>query len=610
MKNSHESEANTSFCYTNYSEFDINNLPAEILERIFSFTSQYKDYVNLSRVCKKWHSIIENLRQVNKKTFAESFHNGQIKWQCVEEKFAPTQRHSHSCVRLNDKLYVFGGLSGTSTSYNDLWIFDLNEKKWSRPNTSGAYPSPKAAASLLVHRSNQLLLYGGYSHPYSYSFSQQVNFFDELHVFDIKKNFWIPKLFVNQEPPKLAGHTASFLHNETKMILFGGCNGSLGNKTNQVFCLDLIENQWINLITNSNSYKPEARYGHSQTSLDNERILIIGGCGGPNKQYDDVWILYISSLTNEALWQQVMVKNNINSPTQLYCISFVLCEENKKLVTFGKPRMPPYSSSSKDINGASNSTQMSSVPPISLNNPFGGMIGDGFQLNSLNKYTSEQSDAFTIVGQSLQLRKCTCSSSSPLSSASASPHSTRNHMNKSSESLDEVDNSLANEEQAPNELQLRLLSKSQRNTIKRLEALKKIATKFNKLKEEKEQKIIQQLNSTTYLSKTQKHCVIHSNLMQMFILDVANLYIQNDASAQKIIDSTDQIPSVTWQTPIAQLIQAPSDTILYSLSQGIDELILYGGMELDSPLIHLKPSYDYIKNRVSNKLYIIKPFYI
>ena len=68
-----------------------------------------------------------------------------------------------------------------------------------------------------------------------------------------------------------------------------------------------------------------------------------------------------------------------------------------------------------------------------------------------------------------------------------------------------------------------------------------------------------------------------------------------------------ELPSVVWQPPIAQFEQAPPDTILYSLTNGVDEIVLFGGMELESPLIHLKPSYEFIKHRISNKVYIMKP---
>jgi hypothetical protein len=143
--------------------------------------------------------------------------------------------------------------------------------------------------------------------------------------------------------------------------------------------------------------------------------------------------------------------------------------------------------------------------------------------------------------------------------------------------------------------------------LHRLEALKKIATKFNKLKDEKEQKIMQQLNSTNSLNKTQNQCVVHSKVMQTFVLDLNHLFSKNNENHEKNENEKKLLPNVAWQPPIAQFDQAPPDTILYSLTNGVDEIVLFGGMELESPLIHLKPSYEFIKHRISNKVYIMKP---
>lgn len=155
------------------------------------------------------------------------------------------------------------------------------------------------------------------------------------------------------------------------MVLFGGCNGSLGNKTNSVYCLDLDTNEWMS-VANGNSEnssmspstrridgcKPEPRYGHTQITLDDERIVIVGGSGGPGKQFDDVWILHWprwdtqSSTVSNAYWQRVIVENFINSPLQSYCIPFVRCDD--KLVMFGKPRVVNNASE----NGSNNHLSM------------------------------------------------------------------------------------------------------------------------------------------------------------------------------------------------------------------------------------------------------------
>lgn len=182
---------------------------------------------------------------LNKSIFSSCFQTGEIQWRCFEHPLSnsttnlalPQQRHSHSCAIIEHKLYIFGGLSATSTSYNDLWALDLTTKRWHRPTCTGKFPSPKAAATLLGReKANQaeLLLYGGYSHPFSYPINQQVNFFEEFHVFCAKRNVW-DLVYFTEDSPKLAGHSASLIGNQ--MILFGGCNSTLSNKSNSVYCL-------------------------------------------------------------------------------------------------------------------------------------------------------------------------------------------------------------------------------------------------------------------------------------------------------------------------------------------------------------------------------------
>ena len=43
--------------------------------------------------------------------------------------------------------------------------------------------------------------------------------------------------------------------------------------------------------------RPKPRYGQSQLYLDENHILMLGGCGGPTQVYHDVWLLVMRSLT-------------------------------------------------------------------------------------------------------------------------------------------------------------------------------------------------------------------------------------------------------------------------------------------------------------------------
>jgi len=62
-----------------------------------------------------------------------------------------TKRYSHSAVYDDGTLsmFVFGGCTSTSTTFNDLWRLDLTTRTWHRPISGGTYPSPKACSVLV-----------------------------------------------------------------------------------------------------------------------------------------------------------------------------------------------------------------------------------------------------------------------------------------------------------------------------------------------------------------------------------------------------------------------------------------------------------------------------
>lgn len=73
----------------------------------------------------------------------------------------PPRRFSHASVVYKDSMYIFGGGSSTSTTFNDLWRFDLSKRQWIRLQSVGTYPSPKACSTMVYYK-EKLILFGGW----------------------------------------------------------------------------------------------------------------------------------------------------------------------------------------------------------------------------------------------------------------------------------------------------------------------------------------------------------------------------------------------------------------------------------------------------------------
>nr|CAD7396579.1 unnamed protein product [Timema cristinae] len=212
-------------------------------------------------------------------------------------------------------MYIFGGCTSTSTTFNDLWSLNLNERCWLRPLTMGNYPTPKACATLVSYQ-DKLFLFGGWSHPSPYPIFQAWKLFNELHVYNIESKRW-SSMVHSTEPPAMAGHSATIQGH--LMVVFGGLHKTgdhdLRTNSNDVWCYDIENLVWTKQATTDN--RPAARFGQSQVSLDNTSLIILGGCGGPNMLFKDVWRLSLDGAVWS--WQELTVNNPQWGAPQMWC---------------------------------------------------------------------------------------------------------------------------------------------------------------------------------------------------------------------------------------------------------------------------------------------------
>ncbi|KAM9298972.1 F-box only protein 42 [Gastrophryne carolinensis] len=295
----------------------MSELPEEVLEYILSFLSPYQEHKTAALVCKQWYRLIKGVAHQCYHGFIKAVQDGNIQWESRTYPYPGTpitQRFSHSACYydLNQSMYVFGGCTQSScnAAFNDLWRLDLNSKEWIRPLASGSYPSPKAGATLVVYK-ELLVLFGGWTRPSPYPLHQPERFFDEIHTYSPSKNWW-NCIVTTHGPPPMAGHSSCVIGD--KMIVFGGSLGSR-QMSNDVWVLDM--EQWSWSKPNISGPSPLPRGGQSQIVIDNETILILGGCGGPNALFKDAWLLHME--TSPWTWQQLKVENEEHGAPELWC---------------------------------------------------------------------------------------------------------------------------------------------------------------------------------------------------------------------------------------------------------------------------------------------------
>lgn len=313
----------------------IHDLPEEVFEFILSFLSPYNDLKNCMLVCKSWRKSVKHAVKRMQHEFIKAISEMHINWCHLTPDPGPTitKRYSHSACCQGTSMYVFGGCTSTSTTFNDLWRLDLASRRWIRPLSMGTYPSPKACATMVSYK-DMLILFGGWTHPSPYPLHQAWRIFNQLHVYNPEENRW-NQIIIIDNPPPMAGHSAT-IHGD-KMVVFGGLqkqsNGLPFASSNDIWVLDLNTMLWSKQQTSQ--AVPSPRYGQSQLALDDSHALIIGGCGGPNKLYNDVWLLTISDKAWE--WKELQIKKSENAAPYLLC--HPACKVGDKMVILSR-RVP------------------------------------------------------------------------------------------------------------------------------------------------------------------------------------------------------------------------------------------------------------------------------
>eukprot|EP00912_Choanoflagellata_sp_UC4_P000825 UC4_evm14s507 len=244
------------------------------------------------------------------------FYPKKGEWKMLVSPYHPPPRCSHQACALakaGGQLWVFGGeFSSPSGSqfyhYNDLWMFDISSRIWSRIDTPGA-PSPRSGHRMVAHK-RKLIIFGGFFD----NNKRLPAYYNDLHVFDTDSYTWSAVTFppILRQPCARSGFQMTSLADG--ILIYGGY--SKKKLKGQVEKGYTLSDMW--------TLKPNPAYTEDDGATTNS-----GTCAGASASKNS------SQKVPQYLWKEV-VQHGIK-PGEIAGASMAF-RSHKEAISFGGSR--------------------------------------------------------------------------------------------------------------------------------------------------------------------------------------------------------------------------------------------------------------------------------
>jgi len=158
-------------------------------------------------------------------------YNGtSVFWMNITPPTSPPGRCGHMMagVTTDDKIVLFGGINNDQT-FNDTWVYDIGDNKWTNKTPASPPPARSKGALVPVHGDDKVVLFGG----------ARTGVLNDTWVYDVGDNKW------SQKSPATAPSgrgcvSAAALFGTDKAVLFGG-NDTDGCALNDTWVYNLVK---------------------------------------------------------------------------------------------------------------------------------------------------------------------------------------------------------------------------------------------------------------------------------------------------------------------------------------------------------------------------------
>ncbi|KAG0319242.1 hypothetical protein BGZ97_002534 [Linnemannia gamsii] len=149
-------------------------------------------------------------------------------WDCIVAKdgIPPTKRYGHTAVLWNQNIIIFGGANEYSDYRDDVIVFSLQTRTWSRPEIRGEVPA-RYLHSATVYR-NKMYVYGGFAKN-----SKCTYVLEEMRILNLETWTWSDAYTV----PARYNHSASLIG--SKLWIYAG-KDEAGNTVSDLYSIDLV----------------------------------------------------------------------------------------------------------------------------------------------------------------------------------------------------------------------------------------------------------------------------------------------------------------------------------------------------------------------------------
>jgi hypothetical protein len=200
----------------------------------------------------------------------------------------PSKRRAHTACFYKNGIYVFGGGDGVR-ALNDIWrldVSDVNKMSWRCISSSSSDKSPASGGKEVARPKAR-----GY-HTANMVGSKLIVFggsdggecFNDVWVYDVDTHVW--KAVSIPVTHRRLSHTATIVG--SYLFVVGGHDGN--EYSNDVLLLNLVTMQWDRRKIYG---LPPSGRGYHGTILHDSRLLVIGGFDG-SEVFGDVWILELA----------------------------------------------------------------------------------------------------------------------------------------------------------------------------------------------------------------------------------------------------------------------------------------------------------------------------